>query len=68
MRLSAAVLALAAVSTNALNVFRHDGTSLIARDDLDVPGKNPLKFCDADRADDLITIDEVILTPNPPQA
>lgn len=69
MRLSAAaILALAAASANALNVFRGDGQSRITDDDLDVPGKNPLKFCDADRADDIITIEEVMLTPNPPQA
>ncbi|KAK4130010.1 hypothetical protein BT67DRAFT_248529 [Trichocladium antarcticum] len=68
MRLSTAVLALAAASAHALNVYRNDGQSLVKRDELDVPGQNPLQFCDADRTDDIITIDEVILTPNPPLA
>ncbi|KAG7288067.1 Phosphatidylglycerol/phosphatidylinositol transfer protein [Staphylotrichum longicolle] len=67
MRLSAIVLALAA-SVNARNVFRTEGQSLVKRDELDVPGENPLQFCDADRGDDMITIEEVILAPNPPQA
>jgi len=61
MRLSAVILALAA-SASARTILRSED------DDLDVPGKNPLKFCNADRDDDLITIDEVVLTPNPPQA
>ncbi|KAL2258091.1 hypothetical protein VTK26DRAFT_8736 [Humicola hyalothermophila] len=69
MRFSAAaILALAATTANAFNVFRSDGQSRITDDDLDVPGRNPLKFCDADRSDDIITIEEVMLTPNPPQA
>lgn len=67
MRLSAVILALAA-SANARNVFRRGQQSPLADDDLLVPGQNPLKFCDADRGDDIITIDEVVLTPNPPEA
>ncbi|KAJ4300506.1 Phosphatidylglycerol/phosphatidylinositol transfer protein [Collariella sp. IMI 366227] len=68
MRLSAVVLALAA-SVNARNVFRFEDHSISKRDeDLNVPGQNPLHFCDADRSDDIISIEEVILTPNPPQA
>ncbi|KAL2016644.1 hypothetical protein VTK56DRAFT_3224 [Thermocarpiscus australiensis] len=69
MRLSTVVIALAATSAHALNVFRREeGQSIIAGDDLDVPGQNPLKFCSADRDHDLITIENVSLTPNPPQA
>ncbi|KAH6856809.1 ML domain-containing protein [Chaetomium sp. MPI-CAGE-AT-0009] len=68
MRLSSIILALAA-SASARNVFRSGGQSLVKRGDpLDVPGENPLKFCDADRDADLITINEVALSPNPPQA
>ncbi|KAK4112113.1 hypothetical protein N656DRAFT_732195 [Canariomyces notabilis] len=68
MRLSRALVVLAATSANALNVFRGDGQSVIAGDELDVPGQNPLKFCEADRKDDIITIENVVLTPNPPEA
>lgn len=67
MRLSALVLALAA-SVSARNTYRHEGQSLVTRHELDVPGQNPLKFCDADRSEDQITIEEVILAPNPPEA
>jgi hypothetical protein len=68
MRLSRALVVLAATSANALNVFRGNGQSVIAGDELDVPGQNPLKFCEADRKDDIITIENVVLTPNPPEA
>jgi hypothetical protein len=37
-------------------------------DDLSVPGDNPLTYCNADRADDILTITNVDLTPNPPLA
>ncbi|KAH7030856.1 ML domain-containing protein [Microdochium trichocladiopsis] len=39
-----------------------------ASDALDVPGDNPLQFCDADRSQDTVIIDNVDLAPNPPQA
>ncbi|KAK4103785.1 hypothetical protein N658DRAFT_557547 [Parathielavia hyrcaniae] len=70
MKLSAVVFALA-TSVSARNVFRIEEDleeTLVKRDDLDVPGQNPLRFCEADREKDIITIDEVVLTPNPPQA
>ncbi|EGS21193.1 putative phosphatidylglycerol protein [Thermochaetoides thermophila DSM 1495] len=60
MRLSVPFLALIAAGANALSINR--------RGELDVPGHNPLKFCDPDRSNDLITIEEVNLEPNPPQA
>ncbi|KAL2120424.1 hypothetical protein VTJ04DRAFT_4451 [Mycothermus thermophilus] len=68
MRLSALLLALAA-GVDASNIYRsRSDQTLVKRADLDVPGQNPLQFCEADRARDIITIEEVILTPNPPEA
>jgi hypothetical protein len=69
MKLSPIVLALA-VTASARNVFRTGGQSLVKRanDDLKVPGENPLEFCFADRSRDLLTIDKVDLSPNPPEA
>jgi hypothetical protein len=67
MKLATLLVGLAA-GVSASTVFRREGQSLVKRDDLNVPGANPLKFCDADRDDDIITIEEVTLTPNPPQA
>ncbi|KAK0715664.1 ML domain-containing protein [Lasiosphaeris hirsuta] len=68
MRFSATVVALLSASVNALSIARSDDQSAVISDDLDVPGQSPLKFCEADRANDIITIGEVVLTPNPPQA
>ncbi|KAK0746649.1 ML domain-containing protein [Schizothecium vesticola] len=67
MRFSASAIALIVAGASALSI-RSDGQSLVRRDEFDVPGQSPLKFCEADRANDIITIDEVVLTPNPPQA
>lgn len=72
MRLSALTLALAATAS-ARNVFRpgRSSSALIKRGDepdLSVPGDNPLSFCDVDREDDFIVIEEVNLSPNPPAA
>lgn len=67
MRFSASAVALLVAGASALGI-RSDGQSLARRDEFDVPGQSPLKFCEADRANDIITIDEVVLTPNPPQA
>ncbi|KAK1829005.1 Phosphatidylglycerol/phosphatidylinositol transfer protein [Podospora conica] len=67
MRFSASAIALVVAGASALSI-RSDGQSLVRRDEFDVPGQSPLKFCEADRANDIITIDEVVLTPNPPQA
>lgn len=69
MRFSAPVIALLATSANALSLYRGGEQAIIHGDDpLDVPGENPLKFCEADREKDAIVIDSVILTPNPPEA
>jgi hypothetical protein len=33
-----------------------------------VPGDNPLTYCKAEHGDDILVLDHVNLTPNPPQA
>ncbi|KAK3687537.1 putative phosphatidylglycerol/phosphatidylinositol transfer protein [Podospora appendiculata] len=70
MRLSAttSLLALFSASTSALSIFRGDEHSVIINDELDVPGQSPLKYCEADRGSDIIIIENVVLTPNPPEA
>ncbi|KAL2159400.1 hypothetical protein VTH06DRAFT_2404 [Thermothelomyces fergusii] len=69
MRPSAFLVALAAsASASARALVPPEDRVAITLGNLDVPGENPLKFCDADRASDLITIEEVVLTPNPPEA
>jgi hypothetical protein len=68
MRFSATVIALLWAGVNALTLRGDDQTVVAGGDELDVPGQSPLKFCEADRANDIITIHEVVLIPNPPQA
>jgi hypothetical protein len=71
MRVSATFLVLvSAIGTaQSLNIFSSGDQSVVIKDDgLDVPGNSPLKYCSADRGDDVITISSVVLTPNPPQA
>jgi len=68
MRFAATVAAVLWAGVSARNVPRFGDSSIFAEDPLDVPGQSPLKFCEADRANDIITIEEVILSPNPPQA
>ena len=68
MRFSAATITLLFASINALSLRTTDDQSVIIKDELDVPGQSPLKFCEADRDQDIITIEEVVLEPNPPQA
>lgn len=33
-----------------------------------IPGDNPLTYCNEDRASDLVVIEKVDLSPNPPRA
>ncbi|ATZ57815.1 Bcnpc2 [Botrytis cinerea B05.10] len=35
---------------------------------MDVPGNNPLSYCNPDRSTDILTLDHVNLNPNPPLA
>ncbi|KAK1759290.1 Phosphatidylglycerol/phosphatidylinositol transfer protein [Echria macrotheca] len=67
MRLSASAIALIWAGAHAFSIGS-DGQSVVVEDELDVPGQSPLKFCEADRANDIITIEQVVLSPNPPQA
>lgn len=68
MRFSATVIALVFAGVNALTLRGDDQAIVATGDELDVPGQSPLKFCEADRAKDLIIIHEVVLDPNPPEA
>lgn len=48
-------------------ILPRDDQSVIT-DNLDVPGDSPLKYCNENRDDDIIRIQSVDLSPNPPQA
>ena len=71
MRFSATVACLTAclASAEALSVFNGRGPNAIASDDgKKVPGESPLEFCEAEHADDIVKIEKVDLSPNPPAA
>ena len=68
MRLSATVVALLTASANGLGLWQSDDQSVIIKDELDVPGESPLQFCEATRDQDLVVIEKVDLSPNPPEA
>lgn len=45
------------------------GQSVVATEDkTQVPGDNPLTFCNGNHADDILVLDHVNLSPNPPEA
>ena len=55
-------------TSKSLSFFGGDQSALNVDDnDLSVPGENPLVFC-RDTSDDILAIDYVDLTPNPPEA
>ncbi|SPO05847.1 probable phosphatidylglycerol / phosphatidylinositol transfer protein [Cephalotrichum gorgonifer] len=64
MRLSTAITllsaALAPVAASISNVRRGA--------DLKVPGDSPIEYCSPDHADDILTIESIDLSPNPPLA
>ncbi|OIW32248.1 ML domain-containing protein [Coniochaeta ligniaria NRRL 30616] len=68
MRFAAVVaLAFGLAPATGLSIFRDD-QSVVIQDDLDVPGESPLQYCDEKRDDDIIRIESVDLSPNPPEA
>lgn len=59
-------LAFGLAPASGLGIFRDDQS--VIQDNLDVPGESPLKYCDEKRDDDIILIESVDLSPNPPEA
>lgn len=59
-------LAFGLAPASGLSIFRDDQS--VIQDNLDVPGESPLKYCDEKRDDDIILIESVDLSPNPPEA
>merc|ERR1712169_131802 len=50
------------------NYFYRNAPDAIANDDNKIPGDSPLQFCPGDHSKDLVTIESVDLSPNPPKA
>jgi len=71
MRFSTAIVGLLSATvapTRTFNIFADAKQSVLSDDDLKIPGDSPLEYCEADHQDDILTIKEVVLAPNPPQA
>jgi hypothetical protein len=60
-------LALSASASSSFFGGGRDNQQTLVADELAVPGKNPLKFCQLPY-DYILDIREVDLTPNPPEA
>ncbi|KAG0639818.1 hypothetical protein HOY80DRAFT_885817 [Tuber brumale] len=62
------LVSLLAASASAGNLFHQLAkNSMSPMDGLEqIPGENPLKHCDGDHSDDVLTIEKVDLIPNPP--
>lgn len=70
MKVSTLLLAIAgplAVSARSNLLGGLMSSQEVISQDLKVPGSNPLYFCE-DPANNLLTIDDVDLAPNPPEA
>lgn len=68
MRLSAALIALSAGVAHAGFGLGFGGSQAVVNDDLKIPGSSPLELCPKAHDQDILTIDNVDLVPNPPQA
>ncbi|KXH43825.1 ML domain-containing protein [Colletotrichum salicis] len=70
MRFATAVIAFlsAGLAPTGASVLVQRDQSVIVNDDLKVPGDSPLELCPKSHDEDIVTIDSVDLSPNPPQA
>lgn len=68
MRFTTALLALASTA-HGLSLFRGDQATISDDDDRKIPGESPLELCAGkDHSVDILTIEKVDLSPNPPEA
>lgn len=68
MRLSAALIAIAAGVAQAGFGLNFGGSQVTINEDLKIPGDSPLELCPKAHDLDILTIEKVDLSPNPPQA
>jgi hypothetical protein len=62
-----AYVAACAVSASAFSVEITE-RDILPRDNVKVPGESPLELCPGKHDEDIIVIEHVDLSPNPPQA
>lgn len=63
----AACLSACLAPATALSIFNGNAPDTLVDDDLKIPGESPLELCQGDHKEDLITIKNVDLSPNPPR-
>lgn len=70
MRFATAVIAFlsAGLAPVGASVLVQRDQSVIVNEASKVPGESPLEFCDKDHSKDVVSIESVDLSPNPPQA
>ncbi|CAN8102120.1 unnamed protein product [Discula destructiva] len=68
MRLSAALIAVTAGVAHAGFGLNFGGSQVTINEDLKIPGDSPLELCPKAHNLDILTIEKVDLSPNPPQA
>jgi len=59
-------LVLSTIVSSSSLPFSLGGAQKTLGDGAPVPGDNPLKFCKKDHGDDILVLEKVDLTPNPP--
>ncbi|KAI2469368.1 phosphatidylinositol/phosphatidylglycerol transfer protein [Annulohypoxylon bovei var. microspora] len=67
MKFSTACVAALSASTASAGSWFGNSQSVIVKDAQKVPGESPLEFCDTDHSSDIIKIESVDLSPNPPE-
>ncbi|KAJ4389789.1 Phosphatidylglycerol/phosphatidylinositol transfer protein [Gnomoniopsis smithogilvyi] len=68
MRLSVALIAFTAGIAQAGFGDYFGGSQVTIKEDLKIPGDSPLQLCEKAHDSDILTIEKVDLSPNPPQA
>ncbi|KAI9054672.1 hypothetical protein LZ554_001824 [Drepanopeziza brunnea f. sp. 'monogermtubi'] len=68
MKFSSSILTLLLSSLVAVDGLSLFGGQKVLGDGGPVPGDNPLTFCKADHSTDILTLQKVNLSPNPPKA
>lgn len=68
MRFNVACVAALAGVASALPSWFDNQDVMAFDDDKNVPGANPLTYCDANHPNDIVKITKVDLSPNPPEA
>lgn len=68
MRFSTACVAALSASVASAGSWFGGSEEVVVKDVQKVPGDSPLEFCDSDHSKDIVHIENVDLSPNPPES